>query len=297
VKQPNGLALKGQGVEEWLDVHFFRPVGIRLARRLFPTRVTPDQVTLVCLLIGLVAGHLMVYRAAVLNASGVALFVVSDVFDSADGQLARLRGTSTRFGRILDGVSDGTRFLNLYLHLMLRLLLAGAGVWVIGLVCLGGISNVLQSSTVDFIRHAFLEAGEGEGSELDLPEDRTAEPRAGFWRGLALRSYQDYVTRQAKMFAASVALIRRIRVEGSSEEFAAAYRRAQRPLIGWCPLIAQNFRFLLLLVTVVPGWPAGYFWVSLGPLNLAMAAIIQVHERNARALGAARATPVTAEVA
>ena len=101
---PNALAVKGRVVEEWIDLHFFRPLGFRIASRLVPTRVTPDQVTLACLLIGLVGGHLLYYESPALNLLGVALFVVSDIFDSADGQLARIRGTSTRFGRILDGV-------------------------------------------------------------------------------------------------------------------------------------------------------------------------------------------------
>src|SRR5213592_1484511 len=112
VKPRNDLSDKGRAVEEWLDLRFFRPVGIRIARALYPTGISPDQVTLWSLLIGLVAGH---------------LFVVSDVFDSADGQLARLRGTSTRFGRALDGISDNLRFVNLYFHLMYRL--THAGVW------------------------------------------------------------------------------------------------------------------------------------------------------------------------
>ena len=70
------------------------------------TRVTADQVTLLGLVIGLVAGHLFVYTSPWLNAAGFVLFIISDIFDSADGQLARLRGTSTPLGRILDGTSD-----------------------------------------------------------------------------------------------------------------------------------------------------------------------------------------------
>jgi len=297
VKQANALALKGRGVEEWFDVHFFRPVGIQVARALYPTRVTPDQVTLMCLVVGLVAGHLMVYRSVALNAFGVVLFIISDIFDSADGQLARLRQSSTRFGRILDGVSDASRFLNLYLHLMVRLMLEGGGPWTIGLVCAAGISHALQSSTADFIRHAYLEAGEGEGSELDLPEDEPVAPNGGFWKRVAMRSYQDYVARQAKMFGSSITLLRRIRRMGASEEFREAYRELQRPMVSWCPMIAQNIRFLLLAITVVPRWPAGFMWLTIGPLNLIMVALIFQHERNARALLRPIATPVTAGVA
>src|SRR6058998_306004 len=123
MKPPDALASKGVAVEEWVDLHFFRPLGMRLARAAAGTRITADQLTVASLVLGLVAGHLFVYRSAALNAAGIALFIVSDIFDSADGQLARLRGSSTRFGRILDGLADALRFLNLYVHLGVRLLL------------------------------------------------------------------------------------------------------------------------------------------------------------------------------
>src|SRR5881396_224849 len=103
VKPQNDLSHKGRAVEEWVDLHFFRPIGIRIARALQPTGISADQVTLWSLAIGLVAGHLFAYRDRWTNVIGFVLFIVSDIFDSADGQLARLRGTSTRVGRVLDG--------------------------------------------------------------------------------------------------------------------------------------------------------------------------------------------------
>ena len=33
MRPQSALALKGASVEEWADVHFFRPVGIRIARK------------------------------------------------------------------------------------------------------------------------------------------------------------------------------------------------------------------------------------------------------------------------
>src|SRR3989454_243088 len=160
VKPRNDLSDKGHAVEEWLDLRFFRPVGIRIARALYPTGISPDQVTLWSLLIGLVAGHLFVYQDRWIDVIGFLLFVVSDVFDSADGQLARLRGTSTRFGRALDGISDNLRFVNLYFHLMYRL--AHGGVWWPGaalLVACAGLAHTYQSAAVDFIRNAVLPIG------------------------------------------------------------------------------------------------------------------------------------------
>src|SRR5438445_749616 len=87
-------ASKGPVVEEWADRRFFRPVGWWLAKTLAPTGISADDVTLASLVLGVAAGHFFFYSRPWLNALGVALFVISDVLASADGQLERLRGTS-----------------------------------------------------------------------------------------------------------------------------------------------------------------------------------------------------------
>src|SRR5206468_11409421 len=111
VKPQTDLSHKGRAVEEWADLHCFRPIGIRIARALQQTGISADQVTLWSLVIGLVAGHLFAYQDRWTNVIGFALFIVSDIFDSADGQLARLRGSSTRLGRVLDGTSHSLRLI------------------------------------------------------------------------------------------------------------------------------------------------------------------------------------------
>src|SRR5213080_4792416 len=215
VKPPNDLSDKGHAVEEWLDLRFFRPIGIRIARALYPTGISPDQVTLWSLLIGLVAGHLFVYQDRWIDVIGFVLFIVSDVFDSADGQLARLRGTSTRFGRALDGINDNLRFVNLYFHLMYRL--GHSGYWWPGaclLVAAAGLAHTFQSAAIDFVRNAFLYIGVGTGGELDLPEDLDGERRATVLQRFGARVYRDYVERQVHLFPRSVKLIRALRQGG-----------------------------------------------------------------------------------
>src|SRR5690348_6610861 len=122
---------------------------MRIARALGPTDVSADEVTLWSLALGLVAGHLFLYHERWVNAIGVGLFIVSDILDSADGQLARLRGTSTRTGRILDGVSDNLRFVNLYAHLLVRIWLMGYGWPGALLVAFAGLSHSFQSAAAD----------------------------------------------------------------------------------------------------------------------------------------------------
>src|SRR5438128_1958905 len=217
VKPPNDLSHKGRSVEEWVDLHFFRPIGIRIARALQPTGISADQVTLWSLMIGLVAGHLFAYRDRWTNLIGFALFIVSDVFDSADGQLARLRGTSTRFGRALDGINDNLRFDNRYFHLMYRLI--ASGFWWPGaclLVAAAGLAHTFQSAAIDFVRNAYLYIGVGGRGELDLPEDLDPAPRGSWLERFGARVYRDYIVRQVQLLPRPVQPIRALRQGGAS---------------------------------------------------------------------------------
>jgi hypothetical protein len=285
VTPPTGLAHKGDAVEEWADLRFFRPAGLRLARAFSPTAVTADQVTVVSLVLGLLAGHLFLYRDFWLNAAGLTLFVVSDIFDSADGQLARLRGTSTRFGRMLDGISDNLRFVNLYVHLLVRLLLARgmSPAGAVLLVVAAGYSHSLQSAVADFLRQVYLFIV-GLNNELDLPEDLDAEKPATSLARLELAIYAAYVRKQARWCARSAQLVRAVRTGAMPSRLPSRWRDAQAGPIARCALIGQNIRFLLLAVTACVGWPAGFFWLTLGPLNLALASVLWSHERRATRL-------------
>ncbi|HEX5385769.1 MAG TPA: CDP-alcohol phosphatidyltransferase family protein [Gemmatimonadales bacterium] len=291
MKPPNALAAKGQVVEEWIDLHFFRPLGFAIARRLGPTRATPDQVTLACLVLGLLAGTLFYFPSTPLNLLGVALFVASDVLDSADGQLARMRGSSTRFGRILDGVSDNLRFINLYLCLLLRLVHAGWGADALVLALAAGVSHSLQSAAVDFIRQAYLYLGAGSGSELDLPESLPLPRGGSLLRRVGAALYRDYVRKQAGLLPRTAELVRAAGPH-AAESVRTEYRDRATALVPRCAWIGQNARFALLAVTAAVGWPAGFFWITVGPLNLILVLLVRAQESRARALlGAAASAP------
>ena len=272
-------ASKGPVVEEWADRWFFRPLGWRLATGLVPTRISADAVTFASLVLGVVAGHLFWYRSAWINAGGVLLFILSDVLDSADGQLARLRGTSTRMGRILDGLADTGRFVSLYGHLGARLYVTGHG-WGGAVLALAALlSHSYQAAAADFIRQAYLYFAVGTGSELDIPEQSPTPEHASVWSRISAWLYGDYVRRQAWLFPRTTALARAL----SGRDVPASVRRSwaerQRWVVRGCALIAQNIRFVLLALTAVPHWPAAYCWIVVGPLNAVLVVLILAHER------------------
>jgi hypothetical protein len=281
MKPQNALVSKGDSIEEWADVHFFRPLGLRVARALEPTGVSADQVTLWCLIIGIVGGHLMVYQSTSLNLLGVVLFVVSDILDSADGQLARMRGSSSRFGRVLDGIADSLRFFNLYVHLLFRAYFAHWGWPGYMLVLAAGVSHSLHGQIVDFIKNAYQRLGEGHG-ELDLVEELA--PIEGWApRQVAQRIYRAYVQRQELLFPNSMTLVRAVKPVATTPAFQQAYATSQRPLLGPLALIAQNIRFPLMAIGAWYGisW---FLWMTVVPLNLVALAILVMHEMHAKAL-------------
>jgi len=284
VKPPSALAVKGAAVEEWVDLRFYRPLGLRLARALLPTGVSADEVTIWALMVGLLAGHMFLYVDWRVNALGFGLLIVSDILDSADGQLARLRGTSTRLGRSLDGVSDALRFANLYIHLSLRLFLAGHGWEGILLGVFAGFSHSLQSSAVDFIRNAYLYAGLRTG-ELDLPEDLTEAPPTGWFSRFATYIYHDYVSRQVRVFPRSTRLVRLMRRVRVGDAFRAEYQDRQGRLLPVCTWLGQNIRFGLVGVAAMAGHPSIYLWTEVSVMNAVWLILVLIHEWNATALG------------
>src|SRR5689334_21321435 len=99
-------SLKPREVEETIDVYVHRPIAYVLARAMFPLPISPDAVTGLSILAGIASAvSLLASFPHHLQVGGLLLFL-SAVLDCADGQLARMRGTSSVFGRMLDGTAD-----------------------------------------------------------------------------------------------------------------------------------------------------------------------------------------------
>ena len=101
--------IKPVEVEELIDLFFHRPLAHLIARAAYPTAVTPDQLTLVSMFVGIGSGWCTwssLSGGSTWLAAGGALLIASAIVDCSDGQLARMRQSSSRFGRMLDGLVD-----------------------------------------------------------------------------------------------------------------------------------------------------------------------------------------------
>lgn len=89
-----------------VDALINRHISLRITRLLARTPVTPNQITVTALLIGLLAAALLLEgsRLAVLVAGP--LIALQSIVDSCDGELARLRFQFSKLGQWLDNVAD-----------------------------------------------------------------------------------------------------------------------------------------------------------------------------------------------
>lgn len=85
---------------------FARPISLMISRRLAPMGVTPNQMTFVCMMIGLLGAPFFLSADPLFQAIGGLLFVAHSVTDGCDGELARLTYTESRFGGLFDFASD-----------------------------------------------------------------------------------------------------------------------------------------------------------------------------------------------
>ena len=63
---------KSREVEGWIDIHFYRKLGFRLANFFAKLKMTPAAVSLLGCLFGVVAGHLYYYHNLSANIAGMA---------------------------------------------------------------------------------------------------------------------------------------------------------------------------------------------------------------------------------
>jgi hypothetical protein len=271
---------KARDVEGFLDIYFYRKVGFRLAFLFSKLKMTPAQVTLCGAAIGIAAGHLYFYRDLKLNVLGMALHILSNAFDNADGQLARLTKQNSRSGRALDGLADNLVFISVYAHLCLRCTSGGGSQWVWLLALAAGASHSLQSAAADYFRNAYLYFAESKGrAELDASDVLQAEFdrlrwRQQPWKKFLLRLYLNY-TRQQEWLAPCLSKLKRAAYAPNDVGISVAYRSASRPLIKWLNLLATNPRMILLFALLLVGQPIWYFVVELTLLNLLLAFLLR----------------------
>jgi len=86
--------------------HVERPISLAISRRLASTAVTPNQMTLASMAIGLAGAPFFLSAEWPWQTAGALLFLAHSILDGCDGELARLKFQESRWGGVLDFWSD-----------------------------------------------------------------------------------------------------------------------------------------------------------------------------------------------
>lgn len=100
------LAAQTARTDGFMSRHFDRKISQFFSRRLVRTQITPNQVTLTGMSIGLLGALLLSSPSHWQRVLGSLLFVFCIIVDGVDGEVARLKVMDSRFGRYLDITTD-----------------------------------------------------------------------------------------------------------------------------------------------------------------------------------------------
>jgi phosphatidylglycerophosphate synthase len=263
------LAFKAYEIEEHVAVYLHRPLGMVAARAARAIGASPNILTLLAIVVGVTGGLLFAWpRLAV---TGFLLLVLHGVLDSSDGQLARMTGQMSEFGRLLDGIAGFATHVAIYVGLLWGLNAAGSPAASVVLVLAAAAVNIVHAQLYDYYRTAYEKIGlkrrlsPGALAVLSLRDD--AQPTV-----LAL--YE----RMARVFAGrhSVveAAIARRAVDGAVTAADSTRYRAlfYGPVRGW-NLLGDNTRFYGLGVLALIGHLEWFPFLVLIGQNLAWAVV------------------------
>lgn len=286
--QDTGLqaTLKSADTEEWIDLLFYRPIGYRWALLFQKLGVSPNAITIASIFLGVAAGVLFYYNDLLLNVVGMCLLVWANMYDSADGQLARMTGQKSELGRILDGVSGDFWFISIYVALCLRLT-PEWGYWIWVLAAIAGFSHSKQAAMADYYRniHLFFLKGKS-GSELDNSAQQKENFRSLSWKGNWVKKtflwfYTNYTHSQEQLSPAFQRFFKALREkygETSPQEIRTRFRMGSLPLMKYTNILSFNTRVIVLFISLLIDMPWIYFVFELTVLNILLVYMVCKHE-------------------
>jgi len=253
-------------IEEFTNLRVIHPASRRLTLWLARLGVAPNAVSLAGMACGILAGFAYEHYARGWGAPlGFALMVAWHVLDGSDGQLARLTGRQSQFGKIIDGICDYVTFIAVYTGLALAMApRLGPEVWV--LVVLSGVAHAVQSAAYELQRQEYDFWVHGKQA-AELPRLEALQARGG---GPLHRLYVWYVRLQYLTAGGAVPLRERLAAVLAARPAAAPKIRARyrevfaAPVRAWAALSA-NYRTLGIFAAAAAGVPWLYFlWELIG---------------------------------
>ena len=279
---PFAQLLKSKDVEDPINLWLHRPLAYAFCKLVFRTSVTPNQVTLLAICLGLAAAACWLEGSRNAMIWGGALLWISAIMDGADGILARAKNMQSAFGRALDGTADMIVGLSTATACLWHLFAAGAD-WqtlLLGLIAIG--TTGFHLNLYDFYKELHLRltrldrGGEGDDAERAEQLRQQAEhEHAPWYTRLSMQFYADYNRFQERLLRTTNPLaLRLMRGVARSTHSAEVYRDVnRRPMRFWMAISLAPHSYLFAIFGMCDRLDL-YLWLRLTLMNvLALAAL------------------------
>lgn len=151
-------SLKTLDSEEILDLIIFRPISFILVKVIYHTSITPNQISSVALIFGILAGVFYGFGTHTFFLLASASFFICNTLDCMDGQLARLKKNGTKIGRIIDGFIDYVTSISVFIGIGIAMTAITGNALNSWLLTIGaGLSKAAQNMFFDHYRNMYLE--------------------------------------------------------------------------------------------------------------------------------------------
>lgn len=266
-------SLKSLETENYIDRVFYRPIGFRIAWALRNTGITPNTITVISIVVGIIGACFFYYDSVWMTLLGIVGLVLANILDCVDGQLARLTGIKSKIGRILDGIAGDLWFLTLYTSIALRMYDAtGNWIFIVGAV-LSMMSHLIQAAETDLYKtfHLWVIGGRN-GKEFEsygAVKAKVDVMPSGFQK-LMSRVYSYYTLMQAKLSPRLQKLADRLGHKPFTNEESLGFRQGSMLIQKLIDLMTFNGRTVALFVSALVGIPWFYFVYEVLFLNIVL---------------------------
>ena len=264
---------KSDDTDDPLDELLFHPASIRLAHVFIRHGVSANAVTLLSLLFGVSGSLLFFPQNRWITLAGIVCEIIAAILDNCDGQIARLTHTCSQFGRVLDGMTDITNFLAVYIVIGIRMTAetipftnTAWSFYIWPLLLLAMLCHAGQARMADYYRGLHLYFLEGSDSSTlarsrDLKAELAALPKGSpLYERVYRLFYLIYTKDQERHTPRAQRLLSAIEAKGgAAPELAEAYVVRSRRYIQLTNVLTYNIRAFSLYILLLLGLHAFYF--------------------------------------
>jgi 1L-myo-inositol 1-phosphate cytidylyltransferase / CDP-L-myo-inositol myo-inositolphosphotransferase len=153
--------------------HVERPISLQISRRLAGTGITPNQMSLISIAVGICGGPFFLSSRPLMQTIGALLFLAHSILDGCDGELARLKFQQSRWGGVLDFWGDNVVHTVIFGCMGVGWSLAAGAIWPLWLGA-GAVLGTLGSA--GFVYWRLMHSKDGEDTLFTSVSDAPERP-------------------------------------------------------------------------------------------------------------------------